>query len=116
MIEQKYKDLIEELINVTTLKKITWEKTKRENEFKVTIGSNVITTDNWYLNSGNKCVDLGILNQRDELIIHIAYEDNNGERQDYAYLMRLYIAAKNSYFKVDEVYDEIMVQLNNMTK
>jgi hypothetical protein len=114
MIEQRYKDLIDKLIESTLSKKISWQiTTDRESEFRVTLGSNTLTTDNWVLfENNNKCVDLSIRNQQGVSIYRIAFEDNDLEGEDYAYLMRLYSAAKDSYYKVDDTIADIMDHLN----
>ena len=112
-MEKKHKDLIEKLISSTLSKKISWERSKRESEFRVKLGPNTVTTDNWTLfETGARCVDLGIWNQQEVLVDHIAFEDNDAERADYAELFRLYSAAKDSFFKVDDTISDIMAFLD----
>ncbi len=112
MIEQKYKEIIEKLVSSTRQKRIKWEKTSRDTEFKVVLGSSMVTTDNWLLDTGTKCVDLGLWNSNGELAGRIAFEDNELEGEDYRTLLELYTLVKNSYYKVDETFDEI---LNNLS-
>lgn len=112
MIDQRYKDLIEKLIKGTELKRLNWEKTKRQTEFKVELGSSYITVDNWVLDTGIQCVDMAVYNGRGELIDRIAYENDAEEGEDYKEVLRLYQVAERAYLKVDETFDEIMSQLN----
>lgn len=112
MIEQRYQTLIEKLISGTKQKKLDWQKTKRETEFKVVLGSSMVTTDNWELESGSMCVDLGIWNSKGESAGRIAFEDNDKEKDDYKTLQTLYITVKNSYYMVDETFAEILNHLD----
>ncbi len=112
MIEKKYLAIIEKLILGTNQKRIKWEKTERGSEFKVILGSSMVTTDNWLLESGVMCVDLTLWNSNDEVAGRIAYENNEKERDDYKVLLELYTLAKDSYYLVDETFDEIMNNLN----
>ncbi len=108
-MEKKYKELIDKLISSTLSKKISWERSKRESEYRVKLGPNTVTTDNWTLfETGVECVDLGIWNQHNVLIDHIAYEDNDAERVEYRELFKLYSVARDSFFKVDDTISDIM--------
>ena len=112
MIDQKHMELIDKLIKGTSLKKLNWERTDRETEFKLVVGSSTVTTDNWFLENGIDCVDMSVLNKDGEIIDRIAFENNDRERQEYTDLLRLYTAAKQSYFRVDEAFSELLSHLD----
>ena len=112
MISERYNELINKLIEGTKQKKLKWEKTQRDTEFKVVLGSSWVTTDNWILNSGVYCVDLGIWNSKGEQAGRIAFEDDGEEQKDYNALLELYSAVKSAYYNVDDTFDEIFSHLN----
>ncbi len=112
MIEQPLIDIVEKLIDGTKSKKIKWERTQRDTEFKVVLGSSSVTTDNWTLNNGVKCVDLTLWNSNGEIAKRIAFEDNDKESEDYNYLMGLYSIVQNAYYQVDDTIAEILKYLN----
>lgn len=112
MIEQRYQEVIDKLISGTQQKKIKWERTSRNSEFKVILGASIVMTDHWVLENGVQCVDLSLLNSDGEIAGRIAFENNEKEGDDYRYLLELYTIAKNSYYKVDETFSEILSNLN----
>ena len=112
MIEQSYREIIEKLIQGTKHKKIKWEKTQRDTEFKVVLGRSMVTTDNWDLDTGSKCVDLALWNSDGVVASRIAFEDNQEEGDDYKALMELYTLVRNSYYKVDETFAEVLSHLD----
>lgn len=113
MIDPKYKEIIDKLISRTRQKKISWEKTERDAEFKTVLGSSTVTTDHWLLETGNMCVDLALWNRNEDIAGRIAYENNDKEGEDYKSLMELYNLVKDSYYLVDETFDEILSKLNS---
>lgn len=112
MIEQRFKEIIDKLISSTKQKKIKWEVTERETEFKVVLGSSMVTTDNWLLETGVMCVDLTLWNSNKEVAGRIAFENDEKEEKDYEELLVLYTLAKNSYYLVDETFAEILNKLD----
>lgn len=112
MIEKAIQEIIDKLIKGTKLKKINWERTERKSEFKVELGSSVVTTDNWLLETGVECVDLALWNSKGEVAKRVAYENNEAEGADFNTLLELYSLAKNSYFQVDDTIAEIMSHLD----
>lgn len=112
MIEKQVSEIIEKLIQGTKLKKIKWEKTRRETEFKVNLGSSSVSTDNWVLESGDDCVDLTLWNSNGDIAKRIAFENSGEEVEDYNTLMDLYSLVKNSYYQVDETINDVLSHLN----
>lgn len=110
MIPNTYKQLIEKLIKGTQLKKITWEKTSRETEFKTTVDTSMITTDNWDA-EGDNCVDLAIWNDRGERIDSI-YATEGEEDEDFKEIMKLYSVARAAYLRIDETISSILSHLD----
>ncbi len=112
MIEQQISEIIDKLVQGTKLKKIRWEKTRRDTEFKVTLGSSSVSTDNWVLDTGEDCVDLTLWNSNGDIAKRIAFENNGDEAADYKTLMTLYSLVKNSYYQVDETIEDVLKHLN----
>ncbi len=112
MIPQTYKDLIEKLIKGTELKKISWGITSRDTEYKVVLGSSMVTTDNWTNSGGVKCIDIAIWNSNGDKISSIVRRLIDSEQDEYNEILRLYTLARDSYLKVDETIEEIMSQLD----
>lgn len=112
MIEQQISEIIDKLIQGTKLKKIRWERTRRETEFKVTLGSSSVSTDNWVLDSGDECVDLTFWNSNGDIAKRIAFENNGEEAEDFKTLLELYSIVKNSYYQVDETIADIIGHLD----
>ena len=110
MINETDKELIERLIKGTQLKKVVWERTSRESEYKTTLGSSSITTDNWndQINHIMK-VDFAIWNSNGDNIYTITADTRD---ENYDEIMKLYVAAKSSYLKVDETISDIMSHRN----
>lgn len=108
MINQTDKELIERLIKGTEMKKVVWEQSSRNSEYKTTLGDNSITTDNW--NEGIMTfVDFSIWNNKGEQVYSVAARKG---QDDYKELYNLYSAAKSAYLKVDEVVDDILKHLD----
>lgn len=110
MIQEKYRDLIEKIILATEQKKIAWEKTSRDNEYKSMIGSSMVTTDNWDSPDGTMNVDFSIWNSNGVLVDTLQAGQGT---LDYVDLMKLYTAARASYLKADETIADILEHLNN---
>ena len=110
MIPQMFNELIKKLISATEQKKISWDKTSRDTEYKVVLGSSMVTTDNWVDVDGEDCIDMAIWNSNGDKISSIVFVRQDSET-DYNELMRLYITAKNDYLKVDETIAEILSHL-----
>ena len=112
MIEQQISEIIDKLIQGTKLKKIKWQRTGRETEFKVTLGSSSVSTDKWMLDSGDECVDFTLWNKNGDIAKRIAFEDNEEEAEDYKKLFEFYSLVKNSYYQVDETIEDILCHLD----
>lgn len=111
MIPTMFQELINKLIKATEQKKISWGKTSRDTEYKVVLGSSMVTTDNWIADDGETCVDIAIWNSNGDQISTLSFTDSDSSQEDYMKLLDLYNAAKNDYLKVDETISEIMRHL-----
>ena len=110
MIQEKYRELIEKILQATEQKKIVWEKTSRDDEYKSMIGASMVTTDNWDFPDGIKNVDFAIWNSNGVQVDAVNAEQGT---LDYAELMKLHTAARASYLKADETIADILEHLNN---
>ncbi|MCI0348470.1 MAG: hypothetical protein L0Z53_03505 [Acidobacteriales bacterium] len=107
---EKQKELIQQLLDKTNAKTITWEPTAAKDEFVCTFRGNYTftitkTTDTGYYG------DVFVLVMRDEadremLTLHSGA--NSDLRTD---LTTLYYAAHNSALKVEEAIDDILEDL-----
>ncbi len=113
MIDEKYRKIIDKLIEKSKAKKAIWNKTSRENEFKISLKSSIITTDLWDdEHSQMGLVDLVIRNQRGEVLASLVYNDQD-ELEDYKYLKLLHDYARESYYRVDDTIDDIFKELDS---
>lgn len=110
MIQEKYRDLIEKILLATEQKKIVWEKTSRDNEYKSEIGASMVTTDNWDSPDGVINVDFAIWNSNGVQVDTVQAEQGTPE---YAELKKLHTAARASYLKADDTIADILNHLNN---
>lgn len=118
MIE-KYQQIIEKLLLLTSEGKVEWEKTSG-NEYKVGIGSNNISIlyheASLYSLIANAAPDVSYLSLRlwdknGELLDYETVEKRDFGSTDYDILMNLYIAARRSYGKVYDTLDDILLNL-----
>lgn len=109
MIAEKYKELIDKLIVATQQKRIAWDRTSRESEYKANIGSSMVTTDNWDFPDEVMNVDFAIWNS-DGIKVDAIYASDGSS--DYTDIMRLYSAARASYLKADETIADILKNLD----
>ncbi len=108
MIPEKYKELLNKLVSATQNKKIFWEKTSNDDEYKSIIGSSMVTTDSWNYPDGVKKVDFAIWNSNGVQVDSIVSSEGSS---NYEEIMKLYSCAKASYLKVDETIADIMEHL-----
>ena len=111
MIPQMYKELIDKLKNATEQKKITWNATSRDTEYMVKLGSSMVTTDKWLVGSVY-FVDIAIWNSNGDKVSSISYSQDGKHNDDFQEVLSLYMAAHDSYLKVDETIAEIMSNLD----
>jgi len=113
MIDPKYKKIIDRLIEKSKTKNAIWNKTSRENEFKINLKSSTLTIDQWHdERDGKNFIDLIIRNQRGDTIGRIVF-DKDTESEEYNYLSVLHNHARESYYKVDETIDNIFDELSS---
>lgn len=110
MISEKYKELIDKLVLATQNKKIVWDKTSNDNEYKSVIGSSMVTTDNWSFPDGINKVDFAIWNGNGVQVDYISATEGS---LDYTDIMKLYSRAKAAYLKVDETIADILEHLES---
>lgn len=111
MIPQMYKELINKLKIATEQKRVTWNATSRDTEYMVKLGSSMVTTDKWIV-GGVYTVDIAIWNSNGDKVSSIAYSQSDKDNDDYQEVLSLYMAAHDSYFRVDETIAEIMSNLD----
>ena len=123
MIE-KYQQIVSMLLTLTSEERVEWEKTSG-NEYKVNIGNNYITImyheASPYIVVANATPDTDFLklllwNQNGELIDEVKIEKRDFGSTDYDNLMALYVAARRSYGKVYDALDNIISDLNKVSK
>lgn len=118
MIGNKYDSLIDRLSEATSSHKLEWEKSSRENEFKVFIDKNVIT-----IYSHNKSdlsamiipaylykdyVELAILDENGNVMDSLKLDsDSDG----YNKLKDLFIKVRRIYYNIDKTIDNIISHL-----
>jgi len=113
-MEVRIKNLIQLLQNKTENKEAIWSRTSGDNEFKIEINNSTITTDMW-ADSDTIYYDFAILNENGDVVERISVNDNF-RFEEYQILSRLYDIVKNTYFKVDETIDNILLELNSNKK
>lgn len=115
MIGNKYDRLIDRLSDATSSHKLKWEKSSRENEFKVFIDKNVITihfhekSDIFAMISAtpsyNDYVELTILGESGNILDSLKlYSDSD----DYNKLKDLFLKVRRNYYNIDETIDNII--------
>lgn len=107
MVPEKYKLIIEKLIDKTDKKGVIWTKTSGGNEFKLIFDKSSITIDQYGGDPG--WADFIIYNEKGQQIDRIALNQEDGESYDL--LIRLHESAKRCYYKVDETLDNIFSEL-----
>jgi len=114
MIEKKYKQIIDKLIEKSKSRQANWSQTSRVNEFSISFDTAVITTDKWS-DDGIYRIDFAILNSQGDRIGQIYFEKSKNP-EEYKILNELHTNAKESYYKVDETIENIFEQLNKEGK
>ena len=111
MIAENFRLLIEKLKYKSSKREAIWDKTSRDEEFKLHLGKVTLLTDCWYDEvTFNKKVDLVILNEDGEKIDGVIL--SKGE-DDYELLIELHTLAKQSYYKIDETFKSIFEELDS---
>ncbi len=110
MIEKKYRDLIDKLIQKSLMKKVSWNKSSRETEYYVHFKKGSFTVDNW-VNDSSVYVDFTLRNANGIEIVSQTFEKESNP-EEFNYLFKLYKAAEESYIKVDETISSIINELD----
>ncbi len=111
MIPEHYKSLVEKLIARTINKTALWEKTSRDNEFRLQLTNSLITIDKWYDNQiPSMLIDMAIYNEEGQQIDKIVLDLSD---EGYEQLEVLHNAIKRSYYKVDETFKSILDELDS---
>ncbi len=109
MIPNNYQKLIDKLIDKTQRNQAIWDKTSRENEYKLELGKGSITVDNWE-HEFEMHVDINLRNDRGDIVDSISRTKGT---VDYDSIMQLHTVAKKSFYKVDETIDSIFKELDS---
>lgn len=112
MIPNNFKTLIEKLLNKTRKREVIWQKTTREDEYKLDLDSGALTIDKWSPdNKFNMSIDVAIYNDRGDRIdrIEVHAEDNP---DDYKILDEFHSEVRRTYYKVDETFKGIFEELD----
>lgn len=111
-MNDKVVELITALQQKSVTKNVIWAKTNSESEFQVILDSGLTVTvdsyngdDNWHY------FDIGIYNNKGERVVYLS-TNKRDSIIDYKYLESLYLAAKDSYFRVDETIDDILKEIS----
>jgi hypothetical protein len=110
MISEQYTELINKLLSKTIEKKIQWQKSSSQGEFKLqlTIGTLTINKyDESYNNSA--VVTINIYNNSGDKIDTLYVEDSAPE---YKLLDSFYSSIRRSYYRVDETIQGFFSELD----
>ena len=103
MVTDKEVKLVDQLLNTTRRRRITWEPTAKSEEFVSTLGGHVsFTVGAWR--------DTEILTMRDELDRVLLTVESDSIPQ----VSELYAEARRVALKVDESLDNVLDQLGRM--
>ncbi len=110
MLSEKFKLLIEKLINKTNKREIIWSKTHRDDEYMLKVGNSTILIDCWIDDNFQCIVELAIYNNIGDKIDGIII---NEQQEDYPFLLGLHAIAKQAYYNVDETFKSIFEELDS---
>jgi len=95
--------LVEQLLDKTRKRILSWEPTAREDEFVSTLGGNVSFTVRW----GEMSDVLIMRDERDRVLLNV-------ESQEIKDVSQLYVEARRQALKVDESLDDVLEQLTKL--
>lgn len=111
MIPDNFKTLIAKLLVKTQKKEVIWQKSSREDEYKLELGSGALTVDKWSPdNKYNMSIDVAIYNDRGDRIDRIAASEEE-DREDFKLLDQFHTEVRRAYYKVDETFKGIFDEL-----
>lgn len=112
MITTKQKEFFKNLINKTKEGKVKWNL-DIDNSFSCKFSAGSLFIKTAYSFQFDMNIIKVFINTNDKTKITIASEhENNKSESDYRELKLLHNAAVNSYYKVDEILDNLMDELN----
>ena len=112
MITTKQKEFFKNLINKTKEGKVKWNL-DIDNSFSCKFSAGSLFIKTAYSFQFDMNIIKVFINTNDKTKITIASEhENNKSESDYRELKLLHNAAANSYYKVDEILDNLMDELN----
>lgn len=112
MIPSNYIELIKRLQEKTKSKEVIWQKTSRDDEYKLDLDKGAITIDKW--NPEQKyylSVDLVMYNDKGDKIDRILANDD-GSIEDFKILEQFHTEVRRAYYKVDETIKGIFAEIN----
>jgi hypothetical protein len=101
-------NLIDRLKVKTESGELKWEKTSRENEFKIDLQNGAVSTDIWE-EQGSILIDFRLFNADGEQIGSWVY---NARDIYYETLSDLHSIIVNKYLRIDETLDGLLDELN----
>ena len=109
MITDRHLELIEKLKAKTLEKKTLWSKSSSQDEFQIQL-SRISITIKYIRGSYNSVstVNLSLYNDSGEKIDSVDFEDNSTTYDD---AFELFNAVKRTYYKVDEVMDQLLNEI-----
>ncbi len=111
MIPDNFKQLIAKLLDKTQKKEVIWQKTSRQDEYKLELASGALTIDKWSPdNKYNMSIDIAIYNDRGDRIDRIAASEDE-EHEDFKLLDEFHTEVRRAYYKVDETFKGIFDEL-----
>jgi hypothetical protein len=103
MVTEKEARLVDQLLDKTRKRSITWEPTAKDDEFVSTLSGHVsFTVGSWR--------ETDVLTMRDELGRVLLTVDSDSTAQ----VSKLYVEARRQALRVDESLDNVLDQLGRM--
>jgi len=111
MITDRYIKLIDKLSSKTQEKKVIWQRSSSQDEFKLELEKGAITIGKYEGDFNNAPeVFINIYNDRGDRIDVISI---NGSDKHFEYINEFYSSIRRSYYKVDETIDSIFNELES---
>jgi len=116
MIPTNYTELLDKLLEKTKNKEVIWQKTSREDEYKLQLEIGALTIDRWKNDKNSReFVDVNFYNDRGDNIDRL-YASEFDDPMNYAYLINLHTEIKRAYYKVDETLKGLLDEINSSGK
>jgi|WetSurMetagenome_2_1015567.scaffolds.fasta_scaffold393632_1 hypothetical protein len=116
MIPINYTELLDKLLEKTKNKEVIWQKTSREDEYKLQLDIGALTIDRWKNDKNSReSVDVNFYNDRGDNIDRL-YANEFDDPMNYAYLINLHTEIKRAYYKVDETLKGLLDEIKSSGK